>query len=75
MAILVFFRYFFCIFGAPPWVGGFVFFRNFFRILGFQRFLGSLPGPRDRKGRRFSSVPNFEANFCLNMQEGQRKET
>ena len=26
ITIFVFFRYFFRVFGAPPWVGGFVFF-------------------------------------------------
>ena len=39
MTIFVFFRYFFRIFGAPRWVGGFVFFfRNFFIFLGFRGF-------------------------------------
>ena len=39
MTIFVFFRYFFRIFGARPWVGDFVFFfRNFFVFSGFRGF-------------------------------------
>ena len=65
MTIFGFFRYFWGIFGAPPWVGGFVFFSKFFSCFGFQGFLGSLPGPRDRNIHSIHRIHCAPPNLCL----------
>ena len=51
MAILVIFRYFFCIFGAQPGMRDFVFFSVFFRISGLEGF-------------SYSVVPQILDMFC-----------